>query len=83
MKPLIICLLSISLHPACYSQKFNYEIIDEANYSLNDNISPTQHGFLYYELEANRKVSYAGIGLNKLRLGVKINKLDTSLKLIE
>lgn len=83
MKPLIICLLSIFLHLACYSQKFNYEIIDEANYSLNDNITPAQHGFLYYELEANRKVSYAGIGLNKLRLGVKINKLDTSLKLID
>ena len=82
MKKIFFLLLSSFATIACFSQNFTYQILDEANYSLADNITPTQNGFLHYEVDINKKFTVAGIGINKLRMGVKINKLDTALKLI-
>lgn len=81
MKNLIVaCLLFTAT--VCKSQTFKYEIIDEDNYSIADNITPAKDGFLHFQVEVNKKVSFAGLGMNKLRMGVKVNKLDNSLTLI-
>lgn len=66
----------------CEAQNFKYEIIDEANYSPSDNIIPCRNGFLEFESEANKKFFVAGLNLNKMRMGIKINKLDNTLKVI-
>ncbi len=65
-----------------YSQKFKYEIFDESNYSVPESMTPAKDGFLHFQIDFNQKASLAGLGINKLRMGVKINKLDASLKLI-
>jgi len=81
MKKLLVgCFLMASY--VCSSQNFKYEIVDQANYSPAEQISPTKDGFLYFEADVNKKVTFGGLNLHKLRMGVKINKLDTSLKLI-
>lgn len=81
MRKSLLCFFII-VTTVCKAQHFNYSIIDEANYSIADNITPAANGFLHFDVGVNKKVSINGIGLNKLRMGVTINHLDTSLKLI-